>query len=99
MESKGEHIHLNEDPRPERLHPVFIPDDHAGTKASAQHPFPPEYTGHLGDIMIEQSKIMGRCKELATLINEDYKGQRELVSAFWTLIDSQSYQLVNNSNQ
>ena len=75
MESKGDHVHSNEDPRPERL-PEFIPD-HAGTKASDQHPFPPEYTGHLGDIMIEHSEIMSRCKELATLINEDYKGQRE----------------------
>ena len=86
MESKGDHVHLNEDPRPERLRPAFIPDDYAGTKASDQHPFPPEYTGHLGDIMIEHSKIMGRCKELATLINEDYKGQREflIVSVSWT---------------
>ena len=77
MESKEDHVHLNEDNRPARLRPVFVSDEHATVKPSDQHPFPPEYTGHLGDIMIEHAKITSRCKELATLINEDYKGQRE----------------------
>ena len=81
MQSEKDHIHLNEDPREARLLPAFIPDEHATEASSDRHPFPLEYAGHLADVMIEHSKIMSRCKELAQLINQDYKKQREFPSS------------------
>eukprot|EP00561_Arcocellulus_cornucervis_P009727 CAMPEP_0185806486 /NCGR_PEP_ID=MMETSP1322-20130828/4462_1 /TAXON_ID=265543 /ORGANISM="Minutocellus polymorphus, Strain RCC2270" /LENGTH=239 /DNA_ID=CAMNT_0028502575 /DNA_START=19 /DNA_END=738 /DNA_ORIENTATION=- len=72
----GEHVHLDKDPRPARLHPVFIPDDAAVQASADRHLFPTEYSGHLDKVMIENTKIMNRCKEVAKLINEDYRNER-----------------------
>mmetsp|Transcript_11218 Transcript_11218/g.18663 ORF Transcript_11218/g.18663 Transcript_11218/m.18663 type:complete len:237 (-) Transcript_11218:8-718(-) len=76
MQPNEEHIHLDKDPRPARLHPVLIHDDAAVQASADRHPFPMEYSGHLDEIMIENTKLMNRCKELAKLINEDYQNER-----------------------
>ena len=79
----GEHVHLDMDPRPARLHPVFIPDDAAVQASADRHLFPTEYSGHLDKVMIENTKLMNRCKELAKLINEDYQNEREYPFRFF----------------
>eukprot|EP00562_Extubocellulus_spinifer_P006500 CAMPEP_0178517592 /NCGR_PEP_ID=MMETSP0696-20121128/25775_1 /TAXON_ID=265572 /ORGANISM="Extubocellulus spinifer, Strain CCMP396" /LENGTH=238 /DNA_ID=CAMNT_0020148037 /DNA_START=96 /DNA_END=812 /DNA_ORIENTATION=- len=74
--SAGEQAHNIAETRPPRLLPVVIPDADEGGVSDVSTPYPSEYEGHLGNVMISNKDILERTKTLAKLINEDYQGER-----------------------
>eukprot|EP00978_Attheya_sp_CCMP212_P047282 scaffold421295_cov60-Attheya_sp.AAC.1 len=70
----------NDQGRTARLIPVKIADSLTiDSSDKNKFPYPAEYEGQLGSVMISYDDIIARTAQLARLINEDYKNERPVL--------------------